>query len=93
MATYVLVHGGRHGGWCYTLVAQRLRARGHAFASIDPLQQGMYVENGVSLVMKPGRAMDLLMQRSEGRVWDIDTGHDLMLTEPDWVAEKLLLLA
>jgi pimeloyl-ACP methyl ester carboxylesterase len=29
MATYVLVHGGGHGGWCYKMVADRLRAKGH----------------------------------------------------------------
>jgi pimeloyl-ACP methyl ester carboxylesterase len=29
MATYVLVHGGGHGGWCYQRVARRLRAAGH----------------------------------------------------------------
>ena len=29
MATYVLVHGGGHGGWCYQRVAQRLRTSGH----------------------------------------------------------------
>lgn len=29
MATYVLVHGGGHGGWCYQRVAQLLRAAGH----------------------------------------------------------------
>ncbi|HKE73777.1 MAG TPA: alpha/beta hydrolase [Acidimicrobiales bacterium] len=29
MATYVLVHGGAHGGWCYARVARRLRAAGH----------------------------------------------------------------
>lgn len=29
MATYVLVHGGGHGGWCYQRVARRLRAGGH----------------------------------------------------------------
>ena len=29
MATYVLVHGGGHGGWCYQRVAPRLRASGH----------------------------------------------------------------
>ena len=29
MATYVLVHGGGHGGWCYQRVAKILRARGH----------------------------------------------------------------
>lgn len=29
MATYVLVHGGGHGGWCYQPVAKILRAKGH----------------------------------------------------------------
>jgi pimeloyl-ACP methyl ester carboxylesterase len=29
MATYVLVHGGGHGGWCYQKVARILRAKGH----------------------------------------------------------------
>lgn len=29
MATYVLVHGGGHGGWCYQRVAWLLRAAGH----------------------------------------------------------------
>ncbi len=232
MATFVLVHGGGHGGWCYQLVARRLQARGHivyapslpgmgehthqlhpgidldchigdvvnllfsedlhhailvghsyggmvitgaadrapdrvghrvyldaayprdgeslhehAFASIDAARQGMYVENGVELVMKPdpshagyfgihdpelaawtnarltpqpwkcfsqklvlrneaamraipeshlictptipGRDMERLRANSQGRVWDIDTGHDLMITEPAWVAERL----
>jgi pimeloyl-ACP methyl ester carboxylesterase len=28
--------------------------------------------------------------RSEGRLWDIDTGHDLMITEPQAVTEALL---
>jgi pimeloyl-ACP methyl ester carboxylesterase len=27
--------------------------------------------------------------RAEGRLWDIDTGHDLMITEPEWVAAAL----
>jgi pimeloyl-ACP methyl ester carboxylesterase len=29
MATYVLVHGGGHGGWCYQRVARLLEAEGH----------------------------------------------------------------
>jgi pimeloyl-ACP methyl ester carboxylesterase len=29
MATYVLVHGGGHGGWCWERVATPLRAAGH----------------------------------------------------------------
>src|SRR5262245_13973580 len=31
--------------------------------------------------------------RTEGRLWDIDTGHDLMLTEPKWVADTLMEVA
>lgn len=42
---------------------------------------------------KPGRDMKALIAASKGRVWDIDTGHDLMLTEPKWVADKLMRLA
>jgi pimeloyl-ACP methyl ester carboxylesterase len=29
LATYVLVHGGGHGGWCYQPVARLLRSSGH----------------------------------------------------------------
>ena len=31
--------------------------------------------------------------RAEGRLWDVDTGHDLMITEPQAVAELLLRVA
>jgi hypothetical protein len=31
--------------------------------------------------------------RSEGRLWDIDTGHDLMITEPQLTADALLEVA
>jgi hypothetical protein len=30
---------------------------------------------------------------AEGRLWDIDTGHDLMITEPRAVADALLEIA
>jgi pimeloyl-ACP methyl ester carboxylesterase len=236
MATFVLVHGGGHGGWCYQKVARILQKAGHivyapslpgmgehthllspdidldthiddvvallhsedltdaiivghsyggmvitgiadrapervghrvyldaaypkngeslhehAFASIDAARQTMRIVDGVELVMTPdpghpaffgihdpelgkwtyerltpqpwkcfaqklelcneaamraipeshiictatipGRDMELLKARSNGRVWDIDTGHDLMLTEPEWVADKLMLVA
>jgi pimeloyl-ACP methyl ester carboxylesterase len=29
VASYVLVHGGAHGGWCYRRVARMLRSAGH----------------------------------------------------------------
>jgi pimeloyl-ACP methyl ester carboxylesterase len=231
LATFVLVHGGGHGGWCYQKVARLLQVKGHlvyapslpgmgehthqihpgidldahiddvvgllfsedlrqaiivghsyggmvitgvadraservghrvylsdgeslpehAFASIDQTRQGMYVINGTDVVMKPEpfyagffgihdpeladwtnarltpqpwkcfsqklvlqneaamraipeshlicsetmatRDMERLKTNSNGRVWDIDTGHDLMLTEPQWVAERLMDIA
>ena len=40
------------------------------------------------------RDPELLEQaRAEGRLWDIDTGHDLMITEPEAVADVLLQVA
>ena len=41
----------------------------------------------------PGRDVERLTALSDGRFWHIDTGHDLMITEPEWVAEKLLRVA
>ncbi|MCJ8156051.1 alpha/beta hydrolase [Sphingomonas sp. LaA6.9] len=40
-----------------------------------------------------GRDIEALKARSDGRVWDIDTGHDLMITEPDAVTGYLLKIA
>lgn len=40
-----------------------------------------------------GRDVERLKAVSNGRFWDVDTGHDLMLTEPEWVADKLLKVA
>jgi hypothetical protein len=36
---------------------------------------------------------DLEPARAAGRLWDIDTGHDLMVSEPEAVAEFLELVA
>lgn len=41
----------------------------------------------------PGRDLEKLRTVADGRVWDIDTGHDLMITEPEAVAQMLLRLA
>jgi len=39
------------------------------------------------------RDVDALRAVSDGRLWDIDTGHDLMITEPEAVAELLMRIA
>jgi len=36
MATFVLVHGGSHGGWCYQRVARLLRGEGHDLMITEP---------------------------------------------------------
>jgi hypothetical protein len=41
---------------------------------------------------KDSRA-DSLCGNYRGAIHDIDTGHDLMLTEPDWVAARLAAVA
>jgi pimeloyl-ACP methyl ester carboxylesterase len=33
--------------------------------------------------------MNRIRNLTEGRVWELRTGHDMMLTKPDWVADKL----
>ena len=39
------------------------------------------------------RDVEALREAAEGRLWDIDTGHDLMISEPGKVAELLLRIA
>jgi pimeloyl-ACP methyl ester carboxylesterase len=42
----------------------------------------------------PTRDRDLMERaRAAGRLWSIDTGHDLMITEPEAVADALLAVA
>jgi pimeloyl-ACP methyl ester carboxylesterase len=188
MATYVLVHGGGHGGWCYQKVARLLRAAGHeaytptltglgershllspaidldshitdvvALLTFEDLRDvilvghsygGMVITgvadrasdrvgtvvsldaanpvngqslvdvagpviemtrphgqvvDGVELVLlpAPGAASTLATRdpkltdraRAAGMLWEIDTGHDLMVTEPEAVASALLEIA
>ena len=35
MSTYVLIHGGAHGGWCWHLLAAELATRGHDVVAPD----------------------------------------------------------
>ena len=39
------------------------------------------------------RDADGLREKWDGRLWDIDTGHDLMITEPEAVTQALLEVA
>src|SRR5215510_9964212 len=54
MATYVLVHGGGHGGWCYQRLARLLRAAGHE--AYTPTLTGLGER---SHLLRPGIDLDL----------------------------------
>lgn len=141
MATYVLVHGGAHGGWCYRYVAAILRDAGHDVFTptltglgerahlLGPgIDLGTHITD-VAAVLHYEDVHDVILvghryggmvvtvwkvpqthivctptlatrdparlapARDAGRLWDIDTGHDLMITEPRAVADLLLRLA
>lgn len=126
MATYVLVHGGGHGGWCYRSVIKLLRARGHdVYApSLTGLGEREHLfccdvdldchikcfdqplrltdEDAVAKIPQSYicttmfikvRPVETLKQKADGRFWELNTGHDTMITAPEWVAEKLMLVA
>jgi pimeloyl-ACP methyl ester carboxylesterase len=57
MATYVLVHGGGHGGWCYQRVARRLRSAGHEVYT--PTLTGLGER---AHLLRPGIDLDLHIQ-------------------------------
>lgn len=38
------------------------------------------------------RAVDALREKVNGRLWELDTGHDMMISDPGWMAEKLMAL-
>ena len=57
MATYVLVHGGGHGGWCYQRVARILRAAGHEVHT--PTLTGLGDRSHLMTEMGPSIDLDL----------------------------------
>jgi hypothetical protein len=173
VTTYLLVHGGAHGGWCYQTVATRLRAAGHdvyaptltglgershlRHAGIDldlhvtDILNVLFYEDLRDVVLVPDpdnphtfgvedpavvawmaprlaphpwrcftqpvriahpelvaaipqshivasptlpdeHPERVAAARAAGRVWLVETGHDLMLSEPDTAADLLLRL-
>ena len=114
MATFVLVHGGGHGGWCYAKVKALLeggvtdaddlacadeRLTGHPWRCFEqPLvltnEDALWALPQYHIVCEstlPTRDTRLIEPaRATGRLWSIDTGHDLMITEPEFVAGALV---
>lgn len=73
MATFVLVHGGGHGGWCYAKVKRRLEAAGHEVFA--PSLTGLAEHAAsVSPQVDLNRHIDDVVQLL--RYWDL---HDVVL--------------
>jgi pimeloyl-ACP methyl ester carboxylesterase len=82
MATYVLVHGGGHGGWCYQRVARLLRLAGHDVytptmtgvgerahllsEAIDPIDLELHVHDIVATLEFEGLSDVVLVGHSYG---------------------------
>ena len=67
---------------------------------LDPLKfaneeavQAIPSSHLLSQLASTGRDLDMLTNLARGRVWTRDTGHDMMLTEPNWVADRLAATA
>ena len=73
MATYVLVHGGGHGGWCYQKVARILQAAGHVVYT--PTLTGLGER---SHLLRPGIDLDLHI-RDVVAVLDFEDLRDVIL--------------
>jgi pimeloyl-ACP methyl ester carboxylesterase len=79
MATYVLVHGGCHGGWCWDKVVPLLRKKGHLVEAPDlpghgedktPIQEVTLQScvDKVCSVIKPQREPVILVGHSMGGI-------------------------
>ena len=73
MATYVLVHGGGHGGWCYQRVARLLRSSGHEVYT--PTLSGLGERSNL---LSPGIDLDLHV-RDVVAVLHYEDLHDVIL--------------
>jgi hypothetical protein len=91
--TFVLVHGAWHGGWCWSRVADRLRAGGHQV--FTPTQTGLGERKRLSPVQI--RLMRRLKARAsgprhsrDGAGAEIATGHGAMVMAPEELARVLI---
>ena len=97
--TFVLVHGAYHGGWCWRRVADLLEVRGHKVyapsltgtGKRDTIAKKTYIR----APKYPQTAFDkALAECKAGGGWQTfindNSGHDVMIDQPAWLANLLL---
>ena len=72
-ATFVLVHGAFHGGWCWSRVAHLLRARGHTV--LTPTQTGLGER---AHLLRPDTSIETFVEDVAG-VLDCEEPNDVIL--------------
>ncbi len=85
----VILVGHSYGGMVITGVADRAADRVGRIVYLDAANP----RNGQSLVDVAGPYILMDEYRQAGRLRDIDTGHELMITEPEAVTDILVEIA
>jgi pimeloyl-ACP methyl ester carboxylesterase len=85
MATFVLIHGAWHGGWCWTPVVRRLAEKGHA--AFAPTMPGYGVTEQRAGITNQHCA-DTLIDYIDGRGL-----HDVILVGHSWAGTLLSTVA
>ncbi|HTC05857.1 MAG TPA: hypothetical protein VK749_20780 [Xanthobacteraceae bacterium] len=95
--TFVLVHGAWHGGWCWRRAADSLEQRGHKVyaQSLTGKRETIAKKAYIRAPKYPQAAFDkALAECKADPTWQTfvndDTGHDVMIDQPQWLADVLL---
>ena len=88
MATFVLVQGAWHGGWCWRRVTERLRAQGHTIFTPTLTGLGELVGISGSLVVGLALAKGRLDIEQAYTVCHVDEDHQRELWGEDFEATQ-----
>jgi hypothetical protein len=90
-------HGARRGGWCWRRVADSLEQRGHKVyaQSLIGKRETIAKKAYIRAPKYPQAAFDkALAECKADPTWQTfvndDTGHDVMIDQPRWLADVLL---
>lgn len=100
IATFVLIHGGMHGGWCWDPIVERLSAAGHRVEAPDlpGLGDDATPHGDVTLARTADRVADIVRRRGEPVVLVGHSMGGLVISEtaervPDHLAGLIYLAA
>ena len=105
MATFVLVHGSCHGGWCWKKLIPHLSRKGHnVYAPWHTHNQPVRISNPDAKVLSKSYICCSKFRMSQSKVqnaelqlgweyYELMKGHDAMITTPEELGQMLNKLA